>query len=859
VSQDAASFGARLRACREAAGLSQEDLAVRSGMSARTVGKLEQERTRWPYRETVQRLADALELRDQARADFVAAAGRRRGRASSAAAGESAPPGTGPSSAMVPRQLPGIAAHFTGRAAELKTLDAMLERANGQRQGTMVISAIGGTAGVGKTALAVHWAHQVAEQFPDGQLYINLRGYDPAQPVSAADALARFLRELGVPGQDIPSEPDERATRFRSLLAGKRMLVVLDNAGSAEQVRPLLPGDSGCTVLVTSRDSLAGLAATDGARRLELDLLPLADAVALLGSLIGPRADDDPGVAADLAELCARLPLALRIAAELAVARRPAPLRELVAELSAGRLDSLDAGEDRADVRAVFSWSLRQLPEDVARIFTLISLHPGEDLDVHALAALADLTVGQARRAMARLHRVSLIQTAGRGRYTMHDLLRAYAREQAAAHDTGGSCRQALTRLFDYYLAAAAAAMDVAFPSDAHHRPRIAATTADLPALAGLDEARAWLDQERANLVAVVVHSSRHGWPRHTTALAATVRRYLLWLSYLSEADIVYSHALRVARESGDLAAEASALNGLGGSSSMGGRFRDAAAHYQAALEQYRRCGDLTGQGQVLANLGITERQLNNHASAADFYRQAQAAFEDAGDHLGTASALSGLARAEIQLGSLHQASGHLQLALQTFREEQDHIREADVLSALGEVSLRRDDLPEAATCHEMALAIFRRMDLPSGIAVELQSLAEIGMRQGHCQQAISYLRQALTLFRQVGSQHGEIHTLRTLAEALQGAGDSSAARAELTTALRLATATGSTYQQANAHRDLAESHYGDGQDDQARHHWRQALTLYTQLGTPEADQVRTSLSTHEAKKAELQPDQTAS
>jgi DNA-binding SARP family transcriptional activator/tetratricopeptide (TPR) repeat protein len=754
----------------------------------------------------------------------------------------------GQPTAIVPRQLPAAVSHFTGRAAELEALTGMLSDASGTR--TVVISALAGTAGVGKTAVAVHWAHQVAERFGDGQLYVNLRGYDPGQPVAAADALAGFLRALGVPGQEIPDEREERARLYRSRLAGRRVLVVLDNARDGEQVRPLLPGDPGCAAVVTSRDALAGLVAADGARRLDLDLLPLADAVGLLRSLIGPRAAHDPGATAELAGLCARLPLALRIAAELAAARRTTPLAVLVAELAAGRLDGLDAGEDRADVRAVLSWSYRQLPEDAAGAFALTGLHPGDDLDAHAAAALTGTTAGQARKVLGQLHRASLLQATGPGRYGMHDLLRAYAREQAAARDTGGCCRQALTGLFDYYLAAAAAAMDVLRPAEAHQRPRVNSIAAVVPDMADQAGARAWLDAERANLVAVVMHCAGHGWPDHAAGLARTLFRYLMNGSHLPEAHTIYGHALQAARRSGDLAAEADALNGLGGIGIMKGQFRDAVGHYQAALERYRRCADREGEARVLYSLGLTQLQLHNHREAAGYYREAMAAFADAGDSLGAARALAFLGGVEAELGSYDQAEQHLQHALPTFREEKDQVSEAETLSMIGYLSLRRGQLTQAADVYEQALALYRRLDYPAGAATQLSNLGEVSLRRGEYQQAIGYLRQALTLFRQAGDQHGETVTLRTLAEAMHGTGQPAAARAELETALRLAADTGNTYQQASAHRDLAESHHRAGQDQQARHHWQQALDLYTQLDAPEVDQVRTRLSAQHAEQA---------
>ena len=285
----------------------------------------------------------------------------------------------GDTGVVVPRQLPAPVRHFAGRGQELKELTGLLGPPSGDAPPAVVITAVGGTAGVGKTALAVWWAHQVARSFPDGQLYVNLRGYDPGQPMSAADALARLLRDLGVPGPDIPAEEDERAARYRSMLAGRRMLIVLDNAGEEGQVRPLLPATPGCVAVVTSRDALAGLVARDGAARLDLGLLPLADAVSLLRTLIGGRVGAEPEAAAALAVHCCRLPLALRVAAELAAARPDVPLASLAGELAGQqqRLDLLDAGGDpRTAVRAVFSWSIRHLDPGTARAFRLLGVAP---------------------------------------------------------------------------------------------------------------------------------------------------------------------------------------------------------------------------------------------------------------------------------------------------------------------------------------------------------------------------------------------------------------------------------------------------------------------------------------------------
>jgi DNA-binding SARP family transcriptional activator len=396
---------------------------------------------------------------------------------------------------VVPRQLPGPVRHFVGRSAELAALTRLLERGT---EPALVVSAIAGTAGLGKTALAVHWAHQVAGRFGDGQLYVDLRGYDPGQPVRPADALAGFLRALGVAAPDIPAGTQERALLYRSLLAGRRVLVLLDNARDAEQVRPLLPGSPSCVVVVTSRDALAGLVASDGAHRLDLDALSPGEAVGLLRALIGERVDADPAAAAALAGHCARLPLALRVAAERAAAvSRDVPLAVLAGELAdrQRRLDLLDAAEDpRTAVREVFSWSVRYLDDGAARAFRLLGLHPGTGFDAYDVAALTGSTLRHAGRLLDRLARAYLVQWAGPGRYGMHDLLRAYAAEQAAERDSEAGRRAALTRLFDHYLATAAAAAGTLYPADTD-RPRVPRLAGAARPVTGPAGARAWLGE----------------------------------------------------------------------------------------------------------------------------------------------------------------------------------------------------------------------------------------------------------------------------------------------------------------------------------------------------------------------------
>jgi DNA-binding SARP family transcriptional activator/tetratricopeptide (TPR) repeat protein len=756
--------------------------------------------------------------------------------------GLAVPGGPGPA---VPRELPAGIRHFTGRGGELKQLTALLDHTS-EETPTVVISAIGGTAGVGKTALAVQWAHQVTERFPDGQLYVNLRGYDPAQPVTAADALARFLRALGVAGRDIPAEEDERAARYRSLLTAKRMLVVLDNAGKAEQVRPLLPGSPGCVVLVTSRDALAGLIARDGAHRLDLDLLPQEDAVGLLRALIGERVDADPGAAAVLAGRCARLPLALRVVAEFAAARPDVSLAGLADELAdqQRRLDLLEAGGDpRTAVRAVFSWSYRHLDAEAARAFRLAGLHPGPSFEPYALAALTGATLQDASRLLEALARAHLIQPAGPGRYGLHDLLRAYAAGQAHAIDTGQERRAALTGLFDHYLHTAATAMDSLVPAERDRRPRIPPPAAPTPPLPDPDTARAWLDAQRATLTAVVTYTAEHGWPGHATRLATTVARYLDYGGHYPEAISIHTHARHAARDSGDRAAEATALSNLGVVDWWQGRYQQATGHYQQALTLYRATGDQAGQAIVLGNLGVVDLSQGRYQQATDHYQQALTLYRATGDQASQANALGNLGAIAMRQGRYQQAAHHHQQALTLYRELGNRAGEAYALTNLGGTDVRQGRYQQAARHHQQALALFRELGNRSGEANVLTNLGAVDLSRGRCQQAVTHHQEALTLFRELGDRAGEAEALNGLGDALLVIGQPEDARAQHAIALGVASQIGDKFEQARAHNGLAHVFHATGDPGQARHHWQQALTVYTELGAPEAGDVRARLT----------------
>jgi DNA-binding SARP family transcriptional activator/tetratricopeptide (TPR) repeat protein len=746
----------------------------------------------------------------------------------------------------VPRELPALAAHYVGRATEHAYLTGLLDQRDEPTPGTLVISAIGGTAGVGKTALAVHWAHQAAEHFPDGQLYVNLRGYDPAQPVAATDVLARFLRSLGEPGQYIPREEDERAARYRSLLAGKRMLILLDNAGSADQVRPLLPGNPACRVIVTSRDALAGLVARDGATRLDVDALPLQDAVALLRTLIGARVDAEPTAAAELAGQCCRLPLALRVAAELAADRPTVPLARLVDELAdlRTRLDLLEAdGDPGTGMRAVFSWSYRHLNNEDARTSRLLGLHPGPDVEAYEVAALTGMTVRQAHRALDVLARAHLLCPAPPSRHGMHDLLRAYARELTATVDTEQEQHAALTRLFDHYLYTAATAMDALFPAERNRRPRIPRPATPARPFADPAAAREWLDSERAALMAAVAYTADHDWPAHAIRLAATLFRYLYSSGHLAEALTVSSHALSTARRTGDLIAEATALSQIGSVDGQQGRLQQAAEHHWRALALLRAAGDRAGEAHALGNLGLPEMGLGRYEQAARHQQEALAISRDIGDRFGEARALGNLGWARQKQGRYQEAAGYYQQTLALSRDIGDRQGEGNTLGRLGAIDLRLRRYQRAAGYFQQALALFHEMDDTSGEAEGVISLGEVYLRLGRYEQAAANFEHASAMSRELSDRVLEANAQNGLGDVLFRTGDVDKARAHHANALRLASETGSPDHQARAHSGLARTYRADRDSLQAGHHWQEALTYYTAIGAPEALEIRARLA----------------
>jgi DNA-binding SARP family transcriptional activator len=656
----------------------------------------------------------------------------------------------------VPRQLPAAVAGFTGRAAELSALTEILDQGGAGEPGTVVISAIGGTAGVGKTALALHWAHQVAARFGDGQLYVNLRGFDPAGiPVTPEAAIRAFLDALGVPWERIPPLPEAQAGLYRSLLADKRMLILLDNARDERQVRPLLPASPGSLVIVTSRNQLSGLDAVDGARPLILDVLSYAEAVQLLAARLGAeRAAAEPAAVERIASLCAGLPLALAVAAARAAARPGLALAVLAAELadSTGRLDALDAGDPGSSVRAVFSWSTRQLSGQAARMFRLLGIHPGPDITAAAAASLAAIAEADASRLLRELARAHLIAEHLPGRYAFHDLLRAYAAEQArhTGKDTGR--REATGRALDHYLHTAARAALLLVPGKepvalAPPRPGVAAGRP-----ADSSQALAWFEAEHQVLLAATTLAAESGFDVHAWQLPWAMTPFLHKRGHWQEWAATQRTALAAATRLGDTAGQAVCSRLLGLACIDLGDLDQARSHYADSLTLYQRLGNRLGQAKVHHNLGYLAQTQGRYADALGHAEQALRQYQAIGDKANEAAALNGVGWCHGLVGDYQQARVFCRQAVTLSAEADDRWLEGAAWDSLGYAEHHLGNLAEAAACYQRALSIAQEARARLNEADILTRIGDTHLSAGEEAQARKAWQQALAIL--VDMQH---------------------------------------------------------------------------------------------------------
>ncbi|WP_405764863.1 AfsR/SARP family transcriptional regulator [Streptomyces sp. NBC_01538] len=668
-------------------------------------------------------------------------------------------PSTRPRSAPVLARIPRDVLAFTGREEELAQLDKILAEGMGS-PAVAVVSTLCGTAGVGKTAVAVHWAHRVADWFEDGQIYVNLHGFEPSRPpVTPAEALPRLLETLGVLPQHMPVSPEAQAGLYRSLLAGRRMLVMLDNARDAEQVRAFLPGSPGCFTLVTSRNRLSGLIALEGARSLVLDVLPAAECRRLLARRIGAeRVMSEPLAVDEIVSRCARLPLALVIVAARAAIEPGLGLARLAAELrdaqdSPDGLDSFGNEDTRADIRAVFSWSYGTLSPQAARMFRLLGVHPGPDISVPAAASLAGLPVRHAGRLLTALADSCLVTEHSRGRYVLHDLLRMYAAELAGTANAAGETQAAEDRLFGHYLHSAHSADRMLDP----HRDPIALP----PPVPGVSpehaadhgEALAWFTAEHPVLLAVAHRSGittqapdARAW-QLTRALTTFLQRRGHWSDWATAQEAALDAALRSASPAG----EAEARSGLGRACTRLIRLDDALTHLARALDLHQALGNRTELAHTHLDLARLHARRDTYPEALACAQEALNQYTSLGHRTGQARALNSVGWYHSQLGDHRQCLTFCGQALELFTELGVRDGQADTWDSLGYAHQHLGDHRRAATCYRNAVALFHGLGDRYYEADVLAHLSESHRAAGETDAARRAARRAADILDELG------------------------------------------------------------------------------------------------------------
>jgi DNA-binding SARP family transcriptional activator/tetratricopeptide (TPR) repeat protein len=720
----------------------------------------------------------------------------------------------------VPRELPRPPADFTGRTDELATLLGLLDLSALGDVGTpttrsgrpVVISAIDGMGGIGKSALAIQVANQLADHFPDGQLYVNLHGATPGlAPLDPLEALGRLLRALGLDPAQVPAAVEEAAARFRSLAAGRRLLMLLDNARDAEQVRPLLPASRTCGVLITSRQALTTL---EGVRAAHLDVLPAEQALALLGRIAGPdRIATDPRPAAEVVRCCGRLPLALRIAGARLAARPGWPVRVLASRLADAthRLDELAAGDLAVGASLQVSLhTLQQSPDPLdqaaAASFGLLSLPDGPDLGPAAAARLLDQPEPATRPLLERLVDAHLLEAPQPDRYQFHDLVRLYARQHASSQQPEPVRLAALGRLVGFYTATAWQTQALLRPGDqraATTQPQWRHGGRQFPDMVA---ALAWLETERANLLAAIGQAAA-ATPKIPAALVGQLTRalfgFFLARGYWQDGVQANQTVLELARRIQDQAAQGHALIDLGGIYRRLGRYHQAVACPQEALAIFRELGERDSQAASLTNLGAAHAWLRQHDQAIACLKESLTIYRDLGDRHGQAHSLSNLGIAYERLGQHDQALACLQDSLTIRRELGARHGQANSLTSLGEVYRRLGRYHQALACLQEGLTIYRELGDRHGQAISLTYLGAVDERLGRYHQAVARLQEGLAIFRELASPYGQAEALRHLGDTL---------------------------------RALARH-------EQARSAWQEALAICEALRLPEADEIRTRLA----------------
>lgn len=662
-----------------------------------------------------------------------------------------------PAAEVIPRQLPAAIRHFTARAAELETLTALLTDASAAA-GTMVITALGGMGGVGKTALAVHWAHQVAETFPDGQLYVDLRGFSPdTAPLTPAEAVRGFLDAFGVPASRLPASVEAQCALYRSLVADKRVLVVLDNARDAVQVRPLLPGAASCVALVTSRHRLTSLAAVEGAQILDLDVFSREDARDLLVRRLGTRWTAVQSAALDeLIELCSGLPLALSIAAARA-SGRPERIVAVAEELrqERSRLDALDAGDPVTDVRAVFSWSYQHLDAAAAWTFRVLGLHPGPDVSLAAVASLAGYSLPDTRRALASLTQAYLVTASSRGRFRLHDLVLAYAGEQAGQlSDVERGA--ALRRMMDHYRHSGAAASQCLSPRRHQITLGPVAPGVVTEPLADAPQALAWFERETPVLLAVARRAASLGFDADAWQIPWTAAKFLHQSGRWQDLISIGLIATAAADRAGDRDGQADMNGDLGLTYTQLGTFDEAQVHLARALELYTASGNLSGQSSAHRLLAATSEARGRPRDALDHALRSLELSRRSGDPRYEGDALCTVAWFHALCGEFDESLARCEESLRWYRAKGDPHGEAAVHDTLGYSYHQLGQYDLAVDCYQQAVKQFQNAGDRYNVAGTLNRLGDVHAAAGAMGAARGAWQQALVAMDDLGHVDAE-------------------------------------------------------------------------------------------------------
>ena len=657
----------------------------------------------------------------------------------------------------VPRQLPSGTTAFTNRESILAQLNNLLgdesQEESRNAPPTVVVTAIAGAPGVGKTALALHWAHQVRDRFPDGDLYIDMHGYGTTLPLSEEQALDKFLRSLGVAPQLIPLDIEERAALYRSVVSARRLLIVIDNVSSVKQVRRLLPGSRRCFVLITSRGSLSSLVAREGATRVTLDVLDPEDALRLLAEIVGDdRIDREDEAARRIASLCSYLPLALRVVAERAVSRPYSSLAELAGELVSEqqRLDALSADDELNNVRAVFSWSYRALRVEQQRTFRSIGLHAGAEFSTAVLSALANLPIDAVGAHLRDLSRVHLVQEVASQRYRTHDLLRAYSAELAFREDKTRMRTQSVRRALNWYLLVADAARRTILPNS-QQLQLISADEYNVPEFATVESAMDWYELERLNLIAGLEQAIDFGQYDIAWRLPVVSDGFFELRSYWYEWKEIHTEALVAAQTINDALGEASARRCLGDACWRFGEYQEALVHYERGAEIANSVGDPWVEGFSTRGSGLIYEEQGNYSRAITYFERAHQIFESSQNRRGVGMSLLSLGKSYRGLGELSRGAEYGESAVGIFREIEDRWSLAWGLLPLGEMYVDMGQLDLAAHQFEESIEIFHNFGDRRSEATGLSRVGNVYWLQGDIPRARGSFTSALDIFDSLG------------------------------------------------------------------------------------------------------------